>query len=125
MALQQLLKLYAGKVLEIEDFVLLDSDIIWYKDIKFIADDQNGVEPPLRKYLYTSSTQYHPSYISTMKTILGISPLVGEHKPGSYKSGVVHHLVISKTILNDMFAVAEKMHNKPFGRSCLSRAPWR
>lgn len=121
--LQQLLKLYAGKVLDIEDFVLLDSDIIWYKDTKFISDDQTGVEAPLRRYLYTSSTQYHPSYISTMKSIVGVSPLAGEHKPGQYRSGVVHHLVISKTILNDLFATAENMHdNKPFWKIMLEQS---
>lgn len=48
--LQQLLKFYAGKVLSLNDFVLLDSDVIWFKDIPFIA----ACNATLKSFYYTS-----------------------------------------------------------------------
>lgn len=104
--LQQLLKIYSGRVLNLEDFVLLDSDVIWYRDIKLIAKD----EKPLRTFYYATSTQYHPSYVSTMRKIAGVKPVQGEERPGNFRSGVVHHLSISRVILEDLFKTAEEMH---------------
>ena len=34
---QQVVKLYAGKVLGLRDYVLLDSDIIWFREVPFVA----------------------------------------------------------------------------------------
>jgi hypothetical protein len=113
--LQQLLKLHAGKVLDLADFVLLDSDVVWYRDVKFIAKDfadnngSNGdaaAAPSLRTYYYATSTQYHPSYISSMKNIVDVTPLQNEHQPGKFRSGVVHHLPVSKHVLDALFATA-------------------
>lgn len=104
--LQQLLKLYSGRVLNLDDFVLVDSDVIWYKDVKLIAENTK----PLRTFYYASSTQYHPSYVSTMRNIAGVTPVKGEERPGVFKSGVVHHLPINKVVLDDLFRTAEEMH---------------
>jgi len=85
---QQVVKLYSGEYLGIGNFVLLDSDIIWFKDIQFLV-------PESEKYNYAYSTQWHASYRSTLKTILGL-----DHTPGAYYSGICHHMVVLKKVKN-------------------------
>lgn len=78
--LQQLLKFYAGKILNLGDFVLLDSDIVWFKNISFVNQTNNGVTT----YNYASSNQYHAAYVSTLKQISGIPLYKGKdtHRSG-------------------------------------------
>ena len=99
--LQQLLKFYAGKVLGLEDFVLLDSDVIWFNDIRFNAH----CNATSRSYYYASSSQYHPSYLATLSAISGV------HKIDApvHRSGIVHHMVIVKTVLDDLMSVSENL----------------
>ena len=81
--LQQLLKLYAGKVLELHDFVLLDSDIVWFKDVTFVAT----CTPTARSYYYASSSQYHASYMAILEKISGYGPV----NATLHRSGTVSH----------------------------------
>mmetsp|Transcript_34893 Transcript_34893/g.33184 ORF Transcript_34893/g.33184 Transcript_34893/m.33184 type:complete len:394 (-) Transcript_34893:435-1616(-) len=97
--LQQLLKFYAGRVLRLHDYILLDSDVVWFKDIRFI-DQCNSTG---RSFFYTSSCQYHPPYMSTLGQISGVGPI----NAPVHRSGVVHHIVIVKSVLDDLMAVSE------------------
>ena len=105
--LQQLLKFYAGNVLEIGDYVLLDSDIIWFKDTKFINETItiNGKE--ITKYYYASSSQYHPPYMATLKKISGVDLL---KSPDTHRSGIAHHMVIVKYVLEDLMNNSVQLH---------------
>ena len=92
--LQQLLKFYAGKVCKLKDFVLLDSDLVWFTDIRFISNKtqieilNSTAYPSMKKglpprtdwptyngntYLYASSNQYHPAYLAILSRISGVS----------------------------------------------------
>ena len=99
--LQQLLKFYAGKVLGLEDFILLDSDIIWFNDIRFNAH----CNATSRSYYYASSCQYHPSYLATLSAISGVNKIDAP----VHRSGIVHHMVIVKTVLDDLMSVSESL----------------
>lgn len=113
--LQQLLKIYAGKVLHLQDYVLLDSDIVWFKDVKFIQD--NTVVP--RTYLYSTSNQYHPAYIASMVRIGGVNLLPNQKY---HRSGICHHMVIAEYILEDLFNQAQNLHhNLPFWQILLNQ----
>jgi hypothetical protein len=105
--LQQLLKLYAGKVLNLNDYVLIDGDCVWYKDIKFISTNQDPSNKRPYKYYYTTSTQYHGPYLASSKRISGIEPYKDS---GNFRSGVVHHMVLVKEVLNSLFLTSEKLH---------------
>ena len=79
--LQQLLKLYAGKVLGISNYILLDSDVVWFKDIRFASNCSSAVQ----SYYYASSSQYHPSYLATLEKISGVGLLDGSvHRSGKH-----------------------------------------
>ena len=120
--LQQLLKFYAGRVFGLNDYVLLDSDLMWFKDVKFIAPRSNTTITTPTKYFgntyyYATSNQYHPSYIATLPRISGL-PL-HNHKP-VFRSGIVHHMVIVKTVLDSLINVSEAKHGIPFWQILLN-----
>ena len=100
--LQQLLKFYAGKVLGLGDFILLDSDVVWFKDMNFIA----SCNATHRSFYYASSCQYHPSYMNSLGRISGVGPIdVPVHR-----SGIVHHMVIAKHVLDSLMIDSEKFN---------------
>ena len=107
--LQQLIKLYAGEVLGLEDYVVLDSDLCWFKPIRFIAN-QNG---SLRTYFYTPSNQKHSPYYFTMKNIAQIVPKLTSSN--LHYSGIAHHMVFVKHVLKALVTRVEEIHlGKPF-----------
>jgi hypothetical protein len=102
--LQQLLKFYAGRVLGLNDYLLMDSDIVWFRNVSFINQtiDNNST-----KYNYASSTQYHPPYVATLRRITGLN--LFESK--IYRSGICHHMVMVKSVLEDLITKTEKRYN--------------
>jgi hypothetical protein len=114
--LQQLLKLYAGKVLGLGDYVILDSDLVWFQNVTFYNSTKNG----FRSYNYASSGQHHGSYMATMKRISGFEMFEG--KDDVFRSGICHHMVVVKEIMDDLFSTAEKMHGIPFWQALLNQS---
>jgi Family of unknown function (DUF6492) len=115
--LQQVLKLYAGKVLRLHDFVLLDSDIVWFRNVSFVKDPQ--VEYKNRTYLYATSNQYHGAYIACLKRIAGVDLL--KHQK-FHRSGIVHHMVVVESVLDDLMRDAQELHGGlPFWQIMLNQ----
>jgi hypothetical protein len=121
--LQQLLKMYAGKICKLNDFVWLDSDIIWFKDVKFIANDTESVPVSSSKrydgskYYYATSSQYHPAYLATLPRISGISLLSDQPV---HRSGICHHMVVVKSVMDELFRLAEEIHGRPMWQILLN-----
>ena len=105
---QQVVKVYAGDFLGLENFVVLDSDLVFFKDIK-LKNDSNG------RYNYAYSSQWHASYRATMKLILDIG-----HTPGPYYSGICHHMVILKKVMDDMKNRVRSLHGIPMWQMMLN-----
>jgi hypothetical protein len=114
--LQQLLKFYAGKILNISDYVLLDSDIVFFKDIRLINETtKDGI-----RYNYASSNQYHPSYMATLTKISGVD--IYKSKDNIYRSGICHHMVIVKSVMDHLFNQSEQRFNMPFWQILLNQS---
>ena len=105
---QQVVKIYAGEFLGLEDFVVLDSDLVFFRDIKFKNDS-------IGRYNYAYSSQWHASYRATMKLILGI-----DHTPGPYYSGICHHMVMVKKVIDDMKERVLALHGVPMWQMMLN-----
>lgn len=115
--LQQLLKLYAGRILNIDDFVLLDSDLVWMKNVSFIHESRGK----LSSFYYASSTQYHPPYMASLVRIGGVD--VYENRTEKlHRSGIVHHMVVVKTVLEELIATSEAKHGLPFWQVVLNHS---
>jgi cyclophilin family peptidyl-prolyl cis-trans isomerase len=116
--LQQLLKFYAGRVLNLGDYVLLDSDIIWFKDTKFINETHTVNGKEVTRYYYASSSQYHAPYMATLKKISGVDLY---KSPDTHRSGIAHHMVIVKSVLEDLMTTSEQRYGGlPFWKVLLN-----
>ena len=103
--LQQLLKMYAGKVIKglLDRFVCIDADTFFVKPTKFINPDTN-------KPLYCYSEENHKPYFDHMKKLH-----ISFRKIDLSKSGICHHMVFEKKYLDEIIMFVEERHRfKPF-----------
>ena len=99
---QQLLKLYAGKVVPdiLDRYLVIDSDTIFLKPTSFIEDG---------KCLYNYGKENHAPYFEHIKRLL---PDL-KRMDGS-KSGICHHMMFETKYINEMFSKIETKHGDLF-----------
>ena len=99
--LQQLLKLYAGKVIPniLEKYLVIDADTFFLNPITFI---NNG------KCLYNTSTENHRPYFEHMKKL---DEGFGKIRP---ESGICHHMIFETKYINEIIEKVERNHNETF-----------
>lgn len=97
--LQQLLKLYAGNTIDgiLDNYLVIDCDTLFLKPLNFITDDN--------KYILTTGTEYHIPYFIHM------NKLHPELKKIHPLSGISHHTMFNKQIVNELINFVEKFHN--------------
>ena len=99
---QQLLKLYAQFIIPdiSPNMLIVDSDTIFLQDIDFISESGGG--------LYCVGTEYYKPYFEHAARLLpGFEKIYPPH------SGIVHHMLIQRPILEDFFSTVEGIHNMP------------
>jgi hypothetical protein len=96
--LQQLLKLYAPIVLNLDKFVIIDSDTIILKPIQFFEGDI---------ICFNVGVEYHVPYFEHIKKILPLEKQTN-------RSGICHLMPMIRTIVEDIISRVELVHNKPF-----------
>jgi hypothetical protein len=99
--LQQLLKLYAPFVIPgISSNVLcVDSDVIFFKRQVFLNQSGGGI--------YANGREYRKPYFSHLKRLLP-----NLEKAYKDKSGICHHMLFQKEVLDQLFEDIKKEHNK-------------
>lgn len=103
---QQLLKLYSAYIIpEISSNVLvIDSDTIFIKDVEFIDNKSNC--------LFNTGIEYHyPYFEHASKLIPGFKRVYDQF------SGICHHMLFQKNILDDLFLVVENYHKIPMWKA--------
>jgi len=100
--LQQLLKLYAGKIITgISDkYLVIDSDTFFLKPTTFVENN---------KCLYNFGSEYHRPYFEHMLKL--DKSLV---KFNSNMSGICHHMIFETKYVDEMIANIERTHNDTF-----------
>lgn len=100
--LQQLLKLYVGKVIPdiLDRYLVIDADTIFIKPTEFIKNN---------KCLYDYGKEYYKYYFDHM---LRLSPIFT--KVFSNKSGICHHMMFEKKYINEIIEIVEKKHKDIF-----------
>ena len=100
---QQIIKLYAGRCIPdiLENYVVIDSDVYFLKPTTFM------------KYgapLFATGTEYHPPYFEHM------TRLHPQLKRMMNVSGICHHMVFTKTYLEELFQLVEDQSStsRPF-----------
>jgi hypothetical protein len=104
--LQQLIKLYAGFVIQdiLDDYLVIDSDTIFLKEITFMIDS---------KYCFTIATENHTPYFIHM------NKLHQTLKRYVNLSGIAHHMIFNKKFVNELFKLIEDKHNIEFWKAFL------
>lgn len=99
---QQFLKLYAPLVIPgiSSNVLILDADVIFVNPVEFI-NEQGGP-------LLNTAVEYHPPYFWHMAKVLP-----GLHRVHQEHSGVAHHMLFQRPVLEDFFALIEKQHKLP------------
>lgn len=101
---QQLLKFYAPFIIpDISDNVLiLDADAVLFKPITFM-------DPITNSALFSVGTENHKPYFDhARKLIPGFRRVYPSH------SGICHHMLFQKPVLEHLFAQVQTLHNEPF-----------
>lgn len=99
--LQQLLKLYAGKIIKgiLDKYLVIDSDTIFLKPTTFIEDNT---------CLYNYGTEYHKPYFLHMQVLdKGLVKM-------SRMSGICHHMIFETKYIDELMSKIEKNHNDLF-----------
>lgn len=100
--LQQLLKLYAGKIISgiLEKYLVIDSDTFFLKPTSFIEN---------KMCLYNFSFEYHVPYFEHMlkldKELIRVNTNL---------SGICHHMIFETKYVNEIISKIEKNHNDFF-----------
>lgn len=107
---QQLLKFYAPFIIPnlSPNVLLLDADTIFLNPVEFTNE--------LGEPLFNPTTEYHKPYFDHAKTLLpGFTKVYKEY------SGISHHMLFQKCILEDLFKQITKVHHKePWKAICNS-----
>ena len=98
--LQQLLKIYAPIVLNLDKFVIIDSDTIILIPIQFFERDQ---------ICFNVGTEYHIPYFEHITKVITLEKQIN-------KSGICHLMPMKRSIVEDLISKVESTHNKPFWR---------
>jgi len=100
--LQQLLKLYAGKIITgiLDKYLVIDSDTFFLKPTKFIKDN---------KCLYNYGGEYNQPYFIHMEKLDKEFT-----KMDKDKSGICHHMIFEKKYIDEIISRVEKNHNDYF-----------
>ena len=100
--LQQLLKLYAGKVIRgiLDHYLVIDADTFFLKPTSFF---ENGLP------LYNFGDEYNEPYFKHMN-LLHHSFVKMEQN----KSGICHHMLFNKHYVNELIQLVEDTHSDDF-----------
>jgi hypothetical protein len=104
---QQLIKLYSGFVIPdiLNNYLVIDADTFFLKETTFFKD---GLP------LYNTGTEYHIPYFEHMNKM---HPSLKKIK---LESGICHHMMFQKNILEELFKLIEDFHDKKFWECFLS-----
>ena len=100
--LQQLLKLYSGKIIPniLDKYLVIDCDTFFLKPTTFIEDN---------KCLYNFGDEHFKPYFEHMLKL--DNELV---KVNGYNSGICHHMIFETKYIDEIISKIEKNHNDVF-----------
>lgn len=105
---QQLLKLGADKVVEMDNFLIIDADTIFVKPKVFFHN---------RKVILDHSTERHMPYHITYKKIL-------HNNTTSLLSFITHYMMFNKEFLNNLKTKIEIIHKKSWDQAILDNVDY-
>ena len=98
---QQLIKLYAGKLIDgiLNNYLVIDADVFFLKPTYFFEND---------KIFFSTGDEHHIPYFTHMHK------LDASFIKRINKSGICHHMMFTTNYVNEIFLIVEAQHKKPF-----------
>jgi hypothetical protein len=96
---QQFLKLFAAYYIPniSSNILIVDADVVFLKPVSFLQENGAG--------LYAVGTEYHKPYFEYAARLLpGLNKLYPQY------SGIAHHMLFQKPVLDDLFEYIHKKH---------------
>lgn len=97
---QQFLKLFATHYIPgiSSNILIVDADVVFLKPVNFLQENGAG--------LYATGSEHHTPYFEHAARLLpGLTRLYPQY------SGIVHHMLFQKPVLDDLFSLIEKEHH--------------
>lgn len=110
---QQLLKLYSAFVIPgiSSNVLIVDADVCFFRPVEFLNEGGGG--------MYATSNEYWTPYFNHADRLL---PGLTRLNPNL--SGIVHHMLFQKPVLDDLFNQVESFNKKEFWKAfCLCVDP--
>ena len=123
--LQQLIKLYCGRAIGGRDVLVVDSDVVFFRDVAFVERTVKTEKGCNATYRYAFSRESHGAYEKTNLALLG--PTFGAlaksklEEPTGAISGVVHHMIFRHDIIQDIEAKIYARHQMPLYAALFQR----
>ena len=122
--INQLIKLYAHKVIPdlLENILIYDSDIIFIKKTTFFDEHNkplygNKICPDYGKNHYLN---HHLKLHRTFDFYNNLQINKELKKTNKFRSGICHHIIYNKTIIDEIISLVEKEHNVCFWKYYLN-----
>jgi hypothetical protein len=114
--LQQLFKLYAGRIIPgiLDRYLIIDADTFFFQPTTFI-DTKTGAG------LFNYSSECHLPYLEHLNKM---HPTL--YRVDAHKSGICHHMLFRTAYLNELINLVESHHRCPFYEAffkCVRDAP--
>ena len=107
--LQQLLKLYSGRVIPdiLDRYLVIDADTFFLKPTRFMINN---------KCLYNYGTEYNKPYFQHMSRLHSSFKKIINNI-----SGICHHMVFENKYIDEIFNLVESSHSMPFYQVFLNK----
>lgn len=104
---QQLLKLYAGRVIPgiLDRWLIVDADTFLQRPVEFLLGVSAAAGVPVSRPAYAFGYEAHPPYFEHMARL---HPMLRRVRPEW--SGICHHMLFQRTHVDRLFEVVEERH---------------
>lgn len=111
--INQLLKLYAHYIIPNlkENILIIDSDVIFIKETSFFDIKNNNLIPKYgNNYMYPNGWSFYFNHFKKLHPSFN----------NFNKSGICHHIIYNKYVIEELFNKVEKYHSKIFWKIYLN-----
>lgn len=119
---QQLLKLYAFRVIEdlSDDLLVLDSDFILTSRVRFLDQDRRSLLAYGYPFKWLLGTSDYPQQVDHVHARFATELVPGWRTMHAF-SGMQHHMLFHRPILEDLFSAVEERWGRPFWEAFMHR----
>ena len=109
--MQQLLKLYAPVTIEgiLENVLIMDADLVWMRDVSMFGVRKDKAGRSREVPLYSTGVDFHAPYFEHMNRLLP-----SMNRTMRLKSGVIHHMILNRAVLQQLFMQVQARHRRSF-----------